>query len=142
MNPRSRHTAFRPPAVRWHALVASLALAVVGSGGSAHAVSLPDRVDFNFHIRPLLSDRCFACHGPDDKARKAKLDLHTRARALRGGSSGDPALRPGDAPGSELLKRLLTSDPEEVMPPPESKLPPLHIAKSAKATHSISPPKS
>ncbi|MFN0068301.1 MAG: DUF1553 domain-containing protein [Limisphaerales bacterium] len=84
-----------------------------------------DRVDFNAQIRPLLSDRCFACHGPDDAARKARLGLHTREGALKGGKSGDPALKPGDPSASPLLGRIVSTDPDEVMPPPESKLPAL-----------------
>jgi hypothetical protein len=93
--------------------------------GRAHAAPLPERVDFNFHIRPLLSDRCFACHGPDDRARKGKLDLHTRQGALQGGKSGTTSLQPGNPDGSEIIKRITTSDADEVMPPPDSKLPPL-----------------
>src|SRR5207247_1712813 len=50
----------------------SLALGAVAAG-AALAAPLPDKVDFNHHIKPLLSDRCFPCHGPDEKARKAKL---------------------------------------------------------------------
>jgi hypothetical protein len=104
------------------ALVALLGL-VAHRGLSA--APLPDRVDFNFHIRPLLSDRCFACHGPDDTARKAGLDLRTREATLRGGRSGTPALVPGRPEDSELIQRLTTSDPDDVMPPPDSKLPAL-----------------
>lgn len=85
----------------------------------------PARVDFNFDVRPLLSDRCFACHGPDEKARKANLDLRSRENALAGGKSGKPAVVPGQPSDSELIRRLLTTDPDDVMPPPESKLPPL-----------------
>ncbi|MBX3745743.1 MAG: DUF1553 domain-containing protein [Verrucomicrobiae bacterium] len=73
---------------------------------------------------PLLSDRCFACHGPDDQARKGRLDLHTREGALRGGRSREPAIVPGNPDASELLARILASDPNDVMPPPEAKLPP------------------
>lgn len=91
----------------------------------AYAANSAEPVDFNFHIRPLLSDRCFACHGPDDKARKAGLDLRTRESALGGGKSGDAAVVPGDPDHSELYRRISTSDPDDLMPPPESKLPPL-----------------
>lgn len=55
----------------------------------------PARVEFARDIRPLLSDHCFACHGPDDKARKGRLRLDLRADALKGGKSGSPALVPG-----------------------------------------------
>ncbi len=88
-----------------------------------------ERVDFNFQIRPLLSDRCFACHGPDDQARKATLSLHTRDGALRGGKSGTPSLTPGNPAASEILRRITTTDVDDVMPPPDSKLPALTPAE-------------
>ncbi|MCC7377056.1 MAG: DUF1553 domain-containing protein [Verrucomicrobiales bacterium] len=72
-----------------------------------------------------MSDRCFACHGPDDKARKGDLDLHTRDGALKGGKSKKAAVNLADPDASELLRRLTTTDPDDVMPPPESKLPAL-----------------
>jgi len=97
--------------------------------GPAQGASMPDRVDFNFHIRPLLSDRCFACHGPDDRARKGKLALHTAAGAQAGGKSGNPILKSGDPAGSELLRRITTQDADDVMPPPDSKLPALTAAE-------------
>lgn len=77
---------------------------------TAHA----DTVSFNEHIRPILSDRCFACHGPDAASRKAdlRLDLEDAARAVI--SVDDPA-------NSHLLQRLTSADPDEVMPPPETK---------------------
>ncbi len=84
---------------------------------------LPDRVDFNFHIKPILSDRCFTCHGPDDKAREAGLRLDTPegAFALLEDSS-HYALVPGDPDRSQLYHRIRSTDPETVMPPPESNL--------------------
>ena len=54
------------------ASVVPLAIMMIATPG-IQAASLPDRVDFNYHIKPLLSDRCYACHGPDEKGRKAKL---------------------------------------------------------------------
>lgn len=74
--------------------------------------------DYNRDIRPLLADHCFACHGADEKAREAKLRLDDRAAALAAG-----AIKPGDAEGSGLYQRLVSHDPDEVMPPPESKKP-------------------
>jgi len=72
-------------------------------------------VDFNRDIRPILSDRCFTCHGPDEQARKAKLRLDVRAEAIK------KAIVPGDAAKSRLFQRITSQDQDEVMPPPESK---------------------
>ncbi len=110
---------------RFIAIAVLAAVGLLDAESPAAAATAPDRVDFNFHIRPLLSDRCFACHGPDDRARKAKLDLHTREGALQGGKSEATVLRPGKPEESELFKRISTSDADDVMPPPDSKLPPL-----------------
>ena len=73
------------------------------------------KVDYNDDVRPILSENCFYCHGPDGNKRKADLRLDVRADALAG-----KAFVPGDPDASELVKRLLSKDPEEVMPPPES----------------------
>ena len=76
---------------------------------------------FSQDIRPLLSDRCFSCHGPDEKSRKGSLRLDLPEAAHLGGKSGDPAITPGKITESEILKRMRSTDPEEVMPPPSSK---------------------
>ena len=76
--------------------------------------------DFNRDVRPILSDTCFTCHGPDDAKRKASLRLDVKENALKGGKSGRAALIPGKLETSELIRRLTSSDPEEVMPPPDS----------------------
>ena len=84
---------------------------------------LPKRVDYNFHIQPLLSDRCYACHGPDDNAREADLHLYTEEGALAATlQSGGYAIVPKRPGRSELMRRITSSDPETVMPPPESNL--------------------
>lgn len=85
-------------------------------------VAAEERVDFNFEVRPLLSDRCFFCHGPDDKARKAKLRLDQREGLFQPRKDGTWIIKPGDPASSELMKRVLTTDPDDVMPPPESHL--------------------
>lgn len=77
-------------------------------------------VDFARDVRPILSDKCFACHGPDQAARKSELRLDTREGALKGGRSGFPALVPGDRGESELWAMISTELEEERMPPPES----------------------
>lgn len=75
--------------------------------------------DFQRDIRPLLSDACFRCHGPDDQARKGKLRLDTREHALKGGKSGEPAFVPGKPDAGEAIRRILSSDPKTMMPPPK-----------------------
>ena len=87
--------------------------------GVAAAPAGPTRVDFNRDVRPILSDHCFACHGFDDKTRKASLRLDLKESALRGGKSGKPALVPGKPEASELVVRVLTQDADDHMPPAE-----------------------
>jgi hypothetical protein len=69
--------------------------------------------DFTRDVRPILSNVCFKCHGPDDKKRGGKLRLDDRAAALKKG-----AIRPGKPDASELVQRIFSNDPEQVMPPP------------------------
>jgi hypothetical protein len=83
---------------------------------------VPDRVDFNFHVKPILSDRCFACHGPDDRARKAGLRLDIREQALAELESGRRAIVPGKPDRSELVHRIYSTDPKQTMPEPSSHL--------------------
>lgn len=84
--------------------------------------SLPQKIDFNLHIKPLLADRCFACHGPDATARKAGLRLDEEALAKKNLESGQRALVPGHLGKSEAWKRINSNNPELRMPPPESRL--------------------
>ncbi|HKI35315.1 MAG TPA: PSD1 and planctomycete cytochrome C domain-containing protein [Gemmataceae bacterium] len=73
-------------------------------------------LDFTRQIRPILAENCFACHGPDDKARKAKLRLDTKEGAL--GHSG--VIVPGKSAESNLIARVTSTDPDEHMPPVKS----------------------
>ncbi len=86
----------------------SAAAPVVKAAGRA-------RIEYNRDIRPILSDNCFLCHGPDKNTRKAKLRLDIRDEAL-----AREAFRPGKPDESELVKRILTTDEDDVMPPPNS----------------------
>jgi hypothetical protein len=79
-------------------------------------------VDFNDQVRPILARHCFKCHGPDDKARKAKLRLDAREQALRTAGSGARPIVPGRPDESELVRRIFEEDTSERMPPPEAKL--------------------
>ena len=84
---------------------------------------LPLRIDFNQHVRPILSDRCYSCHGPDAAARQADLRLDTEEGAFAALVSGTGrAIVPGKPGASAIIERLVSSDPDRVMPPPESKL--------------------
>ncbi len=78
------------------------------------------KVDFNRDVRPLLSDNCFACHGPDTQKMKGGLRLDRREAALQPAKSGKVALVPGRPDESELVKRIFTADEDDLMPPPES----------------------
>ncbi|MBT3635887.1 MAG: DUF1549 domain-containing protein, partial [Opitutae bacterium] len=77
------------------------------------------KISFNRDIRPILSANCFSCHGPDKKARKAKLRLDTQEGAMAD-LGGYRALEPGKANNSELILRIESHDPDDVMPPPDS----------------------
>ncbi len=99
-----------------------LLLLVGGLAQATFAAAEPSKVDFNFHIRPLLSDRCFKCHGPDESARKGKLRLDTREGALKELEDGSAVIKPGDPSQSELIRRIFTSDEDDLMPPLKSNL--------------------
>ena len=100
---------------------------VVALGSSfADAAASKDNVDFSSQIRPIISAKCFACHGPDDKSRKAKLRLDIREQATKEREGVFP-IKPGDLKNSEMVRRITSTDPEEIMPPP-------------KAGHPLTPP--
>lgn len=77
-------------------------------------------VDFDREIRPILSDNCFACHGPDDGARKAGLRLDLKEPALRPLKRGRAAIVPGSPDQSLLVERIVTMDEDDLMPPPST----------------------
>ncbi|WP_425236447.1 DUF1553 domain-containing protein [Ulvibacterium sp.] len=84
---------------------------------------LPKVIDFNYHIKPILSDRCFACHGPDKNNQKANLRLDIADSAYAALHSGaGVAIKPGSLRKSEVYHRMVATDPDQVMPPPESNL--------------------
>src|SRR5271170_2611436 len=95
-------------------------LSLLGFAWLLHAglASAAEKVDFNYDIRPLISSKCYHCHGPDEKARKAKLRLDLREDAITEHESG-PTIVPGDAARSELINRITSTDRDEVMPPPK-----------------------
>src|SRR3954453_13474220 len=82
----------------------------------AHAVTEP-KVDFNRDVRPLLSEYCFTCHGPDDANRKSNPRRDPQETAFKPAKSGKPAIVPGDLAKSELVTRLTADDEDDRMPP-------------------------
>lgn len=77
-------------------------------------------VDFDRQIRPILSDTCYKCHGPDAAERQAELRLDLRDAALQPAESGKPAIVPGQPEASTLVKRIFSTNKSFMMPPPES----------------------
>ena len=84
------------------------------------AEPLPDKVDYNRDIKPILSDNCYACHGPDEEQVKGGLRLDSFAAATKELKSGARAIVPKDTEESELVYRVHTTDADELMPPAES----------------------
>ncbi|UXP32032.1 DUF1553 domain-containing protein [Reichenbachiella agarivorans] len=85
---------------------------------------LPAELDFNVHVKPILSDKCFACHGPDKAKQQAglRLDLAEAAYNELPESPGKYAIVPGDLSSSEVFQRIITDDHEYIMPTPKSNL--------------------
>ncbi|TVP96371.1 MAG: DUF1553 domain-containing protein [Planctomycetaceae bacterium] len=85
---------------------------------TAESLVRADSPNFNRDIRPILSDRCFACHGPDEATREADLRLDQAASATEE-RDGYHAVSPGDSGGSEVIRRVISADDDLRMPPPE-----------------------
>jgi hypothetical protein len=101
------------------AIAGALLSVVVLAGQSTPA--RPTRVNFTTQIRPLLSDRCFRCHGPDATKRKAELRLDVAAGALKTLEDGWAVVKPGNPERSEMIRRIFAED-DDMMPPSESHL--------------------
>ena len=99
--------------MRW--FCTALAIMISFSPFAAAPLRADNAVDFNRDIRPILSENCFYCHGQDGAKRKAGLRLDVRETALEAG-----AIVPKDLAGSELVKRIHSSDPKTLMPPAKS----------------------
>ncbi len=84
--------------------------------------NLPETIDFNLHVKPILSDRCFNCHGPDENTRKAGLRLDREKEAFAKLESGARAFVSNKPGSSASVHRILSEDPEIQMPPPEANL--------------------
>lgn len=94
------------------------------SSGQVDAEQMPDTISYNFNIRPILSDKCFKCHGPDAAHRQAdlRLDIPESAYQALKDNPAAHALVPGNPILSELYRRVSTKDTAEQMPPPSSNL--------------------
>src|SRR5882757_4162453 len=95
-------------------------------------VSKQDRISYNFQVRPILSDKCFNCHGPDANKRQAGLRLDIREEAYKAlqDNPGAHAIVPGNPALSELYLRVSSADTAIRMPPPASNLPALSEAET------------
>lgn len=102
--------------LRLSRVVTLLGILVVATGPTQAAPPL----SFNRDIRPILSDACFQCHGPDERQRQGGLRLDARESALRPSESGRAAIVPGKPDASELVRRLHSHDADVQMPPPSS----------------------
>ena len=98
----------------------SPALATVTLSAFAAFGAAKGEVKFNRDIRPIMSDTCFHCHGPDAKARKGGFRIDLREEALKPAKSGEVPIVPGKPEESEIIKRLFTKDTDDLMPPPEA----------------------
>ena len=103
--------------------VAQVALCMLLWASCHSDIALPERIDYNFHVKPILSDRCYACHGLDANARQADLRLDTEEGALHTPiSTRAGAIVPGSRRKSTLWRRISSRDTDYKMPPPESTL--------------------
>lgn len=101
-------------------VVTRIALVAVLCLAAGFSVSAAEKIQFNRDIRLILSDKCFHCHGPEEKDRKAGLRLDVRELAIKPAESGAMAIVPGDPEMSQLIARITTGDEDDLMPPPES----------------------
>lgn len=101
---------------------AGVLVALLALGCSARSLASESDIHFNRDIRPIFADNCFACHGPDPGARKAGLRLDTNEGLYGRTAKHDPVVVPGKLEQSPLWQRISSRDPEEVMPPPKSRL--------------------
>ena len=92
-----------------------------GNNSSTAVHDIPDIVDYNQHVRPILSTNCYVCHGPDISSREAGLRLDVRDSAIVVLESGEMAIVPGESEKSELIRRISSPDADERMPPEEMK---------------------
>ncbi|QDT05716.1 Planctomycete cytochrome C [Rubripirellula lacrimiformis] len=103
--------------LRW---ILVLAIGSIGWTVAAEAAAAEDAIDFNSQVRPIISDRCFHCHGPDAQNQDSQFRMDSKEN-LFADLGGYAAVIPGDVDGSELVARIRSTDEHEQMPPPDSK---------------------
>ncbi len=106
-------------ALRW---LFAMCVSLASSLSIAAEPALPERIEFNRDVRPILADHCFVCHGPDNNKREAELRLDNEL-GLRGTAKKPGVVIPGKLGESELVRRIFNTDPEEMMPPPMAEKP-------------------
>src|SRR5262249_32191635 len=122
---RTPHTlaegALKVKPMKYAALPATLMLlaGLVSFLEVSRADPVPEKIDFNRQIRPILSNNCFQCHGPEDKKRRADLRLDTKQGAFAD-LGGHHAIVPGNVARSKLIERITSTDKSHVMPPPST----------------------
>src|SRR4051812_8833068 len=113
---RSHAARLGPSSLATLTLLSSLVLGRPGTAEEQPPPAAPEAIDFNRDIRPILSENCYQCHGPDKNQRKADLRLDVRESALE-----HEAIVPGKPDESELVARILSDDADELMPPSKSR---------------------
>lgn len=101
---------------QWLSVCSRICLLAVLLAGACDTAVAQKKLQYNRDVRPILLDTCFACHGPDSASRKADLRLDQREAAI-----DMSAIEPGKPDESEMIRRILSDDPDEIMPPPETK---------------------
>lgn len=105
-------------------IAVAISMLLFGCKRESDVAGIPSKIDFNIHIRPILSDRCFKCHGPDANKRQGnlRLDIADSAYAELKEHPGTFAIVKHDLKKSELYNRIISTTADEMMPPPESNL--------------------
>ena len=128
MTPRNKVNSFKGKVFSSYVAALYLGLVVLGCSTelpeyvSVAYKELPDEIDFNIHVKPILSDKCYHCHGPDEATRKAGLQFNTEPGLYARSSLGHYAFRPGNLNKSEAIQRILSEEADYKMPPPDAHL--------------------
>ncbi len=113
------HPFLRTGRIGGRSLGCLVALATVVVATAAGGAAAAEAIDYNRDVRPILAENCFACHGFNEKSRQADLRLDV-AESAYGEHDGVRAIAAGDSAGSEAWRRIVSDDPDAVMPPPDS----------------------